>query len=92
MGCFYAAAGLDAAFLPLYIHHTKFFFQTKIPRPITVYHLHEPYGKHVHTAFLLPKFQQERSICMNKIPVAIAEALLALVVAVAAEAIKTVSE
>ena len=29
---------------------------------------------------------------MNKIPVAIAEALLALVVAVTAEAIKTVSE
>lgn len=29
---------------------------------------------------------------MNKIPVAIAEALLALVVAVAAEVIKTVSE
>ena len=29
---------------------------------------------------------------MNRIPVAIAEALLALVVAVAAEAIKTVSE
>lgn len=29
---------------------------------------------------------------MNKIPVAIAKALLALVVAVAAEAIKTVSE
>ena len=29
---------------------------------------------------------------MNKIPVAIAEALLALVVAAAAEAIKTVSE
>ena len=37
-------------------------------------------------------FCQERRIYMSKLPVGIAEALLALVVAVTAEAIKSVSE